>query len=102
MGLDSAPIRHPLSDQTLRLKVELQIEGGTGQLLSANVLQASEFEPFDVGSLEAIERASPFGPAPAEIIDAEGNVYMHWELHRRPAYACSTYFVTPAQRRTIE
>jgi hypothetical protein len=50
---------------------------------------------FDVGALESVQRASPYGAPPREIVSPDGNVYLHWEFWRDPNYACSTYFAHP-------
>jgi hypothetical protein len=42
-----------------------------------------------------VQRASPFGAPPAAIVSPDGNVYLHWEFHRNPLFACSTYFARP-------
>ena len=37
--------------------------------------------PFSfVGALDAVQRAGPFGPAPAEILSPDGRVYIQWDL----------------------
>ena len=47
------------------------------------------------GALDAVQRASPFGPAPSAIVSSDGNVYLHWEFHRDEVYACSTMNARP-------
>jgi len=59
------------------------------------VTRTSGVTAYDIGALESVQRASPFGPPPPEIVSPDGNVYLHWEFHRRPEYACSTYFARP-------
>jgi hypothetical protein len=59
------------------------------------VTKTSGVTAFDIGALEAVSAAAPFGPAPPSIVSPDGNVYLHWEFHRDPRYACSTYFARP-------
>ena len=35
------------------------------------------------------------GAPPPSIVSPDGNVYLHWEFHRNPLFACSTYFARP-------
>jgi hypothetical protein len=39
--------------------------------------------------------AAPFGAPPAIIVSPDGNVYIHWEFHRDPFYACTSRFARP-------
>jgi hypothetical protein len=50
---------------------------------------------FDIAALDSVDRAQPFGPAPAAIVSPDGNVYLHWEFHRNEVFACSTQGARP-------
>jgi TonB family protein len=90
--LEACPTTDPRNDQNLRTRLELVLSGGGGALIKAGVIRSSAVKEFDAATLETIQRASPFGAAPSEIVSADGNVYLHWEFHRNPIPACSTYF----------
>jgi hypothetical protein len=59
------------------------------------VTRTSGVTAFDISALESVQRASPFGAPPPSIVSPDGNVYLHWEFHRNPTLACSTYFARP-------
>jgi hypothetical protein len=59
------------------------------------VTRTSGVTAFDISALESVQRASPFGAPPPSIVSPDGNVYLHWEFHRNPLLACSTYFARP-------
>jgi hypothetical protein len=46
---------------------------------------------FDIAALESVQRGSPYGPPPTDIVSPDGNVYFHWSF-TETYYACSTYF----------
>ncbi|MBI4701915.1 MAG: hypothetical protein HY744_12320 [Deltaproteobacteria bacterium] len=50
---------------------------------------------FDVAALRSVEAASPFGKPPDAIVSPDGRVYLHWEFHRDPYYACTSRFARP-------
>jgi hypothetical protein len=50
---------------------------------------------FDVAALDSTTRAAPFGRPPREIVSPDGRVYLHWEFHRNPAIACTTFNARP-------
>jgi hypothetical protein len=60
----------------------------------ASIVRSSAASAFDLAALGTIERAAPFGPAPADIRSFDGNVHLYWEL-RRDAMACSTLGMQP-------
>lgn len=93
-SLDELPNDHVLN-QELSTFLEIVVSREDGRLVRMGVTRASGSTAFDVGALESVQRASPFGPPPKEIVSPDGNVYLHWEFHRNPVYACSTYFARP-------
>jgi TonB family protein len=93
-SLDQLPRDHALN-QDLRTFLEIVVSREDGRLVRMGVTRASGSTAFDVGALESVQRASPFGPPPKEIVSPDGNVYLHWVFHRNPVYACSTYFARP-------
>jgi hypothetical protein len=48
------------------------------------VVKTSGATDFDLGVLESVSRAAPFGPPPPETVSPDGNVYLHWQLRRDP------------------
>jgi hypothetical protein len=83
------------SGNPLSTHLEIVLEKGTGKVVRMGVTKTSGLILFDIGALEAVERASPFGTAPDIIASPDGNVYVHWEFHRDPQEACSTRNARP-------
>jgi hypothetical protein len=79
--------------------LEIILDGVDGHLLERGVTKASGVTAFDIGALDSVERAAPFGPPPSAIVSPDGHVYLHWEFWRNPDYACSTYFAKPIMLR---
>jgi len=96
-SLDSLPASHPMNANRERMftSLELVLDRQEGRLVRMGVTKTSGVTAFDVGALESVNRAAPFGPPPEAILSPDGNVYLHWEFHREPAYACSTFFARP-------
>jgi TonB family protein len=94
-SLDSLPADNPMNRRDLYTNLELVLSQEDGRLVRMGVTRASGSTMFDVSALESVQRAAPFGPAPPEIVSPDGNVYLHWEFHRDPDKACSTYFARP-------
>jgi TonB family protein len=93
-SLDSLPKDHPLNDQHLVTRLEIVLTK-EGHLQKMGVVKTSGVTAFDIAALDSVNRAQPFGPAPAAIISKDGNVYLHWEFHRDEVYACSTMNARP-------
>jgi len=96
-SLDSLPASHPMNANRERMftSLELVLDRQEGRLVRMGVTKTSGVTAFDVGALESVNRAAPFGPPPEAILSPDGNVYLHWEFHREPIYACSTFFARP-------
>jgi hypothetical protein len=96
-SLDSLPAAHPMNQNRERMftSLELVLDRQEGRIVRMGVTKTSGVTAFDVGALESVNRAAPFGPPPEAILSPDGNVYLHWEFHREPMYACSTFFAHP-------
>jgi len=94
-SLDSLPKTHPMNRWDMSSHVEIVLNPADGRIVQMGITKTSGVTAFDIGALESVQRASPFGPAPSAIVSPNGNVYLHWEFHRNPYYACSTYFARP-------
>lgn len=92
--LGNLPPGHPLHGN-LSTHLEIVLAKDTGQLRRIGVTKASGVTAFDIGALDAVSRAAPFGKAPDVIASPDGNVYLHWEFHRDPVDACSTRNARP-------
>jgi TonB family protein len=92
--LDSLPPSHPMNDQSLVTRLEIVLTR-EGHLKRMGVVKASGVTAFDIAALDSVDRAQPFGPAPAAIVSPDGNVYLHWEFHRNEVFACSTQGARP-------
>lgn len=99
MSLEGMPKGHPLSDMNMITRLEIVLSP-SGQLVKMGVVKTSGVTAFDVAALDSVNRAGPFGPAPNAIISPDGRVYLHWEFHRDPVYACSTMNARPFILRT--
>jgi TonB family protein len=93
-SLDALPANSPLNDRTLVTRLEIVLTKD-GQLKRMGVVRTSGITAFDIAALDSVNRAAPFGPAPAAIVSPDGNVYLHWEFHRDEVYACSTMNARP-------
>lgn len=93
-SLDELPRDHEMN-RDLRTFLEIVVSREDGRLVRMGVTRASGSTAFDVGALESVQRAAPFGAPPGEIVSPDGNVYLHWEFHRNPNYACTTYNARP-------
>jgi TonB family protein len=88
-SLDDRRSTEPLHDRHLFVRLEIVI-APDGRIQRIGVVQSSGFTEFDIGALDSVQRAAPFDPPPAQAQSADGNVYLHWDLHRDPVFACST------------
>ncbi len=93
--LDQLPPKHPLNNQQMSTHLEIALSREDGRIVKMGITKSSGVTAFDVGALESVKKAAPYGVPPGSIVSSDGNVYLHWEFHRKPAYACSTYFAKP-------
>jgi TonB family protein len=93
-SLDALPKNSPLNDQKLITRLEIVLTKD-GHIVRMGIVKASGVTAFDVAALDAVQRASPYGPAPSAIVSPDGRVYLHWEFHRDEVYACSTMNARP-------
>ncbi len=94
-SLSGLPADNPLSRPDLKAFVEIVLERQEGRIVKMGITRPSGVTAFDVGALESVSQAAPFGHPPDAILSSDGNVYLHWEFYRDPQYACSTYFAHP-------
>lgn len=94
-SLDSLPRDHAMNRPDIKTHMEIVLNGEDGRVVKLGITRASGSTAFDVGALESVQGASPFGAPPREIVSPDGRVYLHWEFYRDPTYACSTYFAKP-------
>jgi hypothetical protein len=84
-----------LSNMKLVTHVELVIDKNTGNIVRAGVTKPSGVTAFEVAAIASVKSAGPFGKPPEAIVSPDGFVYMHWEFHRDPYYACTSRFARP-------
>lgn len=94
-SLQSLPKDHPLNREDMSTHLEIVLSKEDGRIVRMGITKSSGVTAFDVGALDSVQKASPFGAPPDVIVSPDGNVYLHWEFHRLPHYACSTYFARP-------
>lgn len=94
-SLNRLPSSHPMNRPNLSTNLEVVLDRDEGRVVKMGVTKASGVTAFDIGALESVQRAQPFGAPPSSIVSPDGRVYLHWEFHREPWYACSTYFARP-------
>jgi hypothetical protein len=93
--LDGLPGSAGLHDNEMATNLEIVLSQANGSIVKMGVTRTSGVTAFDISALESVQRASPFGAPPPSIVSPDGNVYLHWEFHRNPLLACSTYFARP-------
>jgi TonB family protein len=93
-SLDNLPASHPMNDPHLVTSLEIVLTKD-GHVQKMGIVRTSGITAFDIAALDAVQRASPYGPAPSAIVSPDGNVYLHWEFHRDEVYACSTMNAKP-------
>jgi len=93
-SLDSLPKDNPLNDMKLITRLEIVLTKD-GHIVRMGVVKTSGLTTFDIAALDAVQRASPYGPAPTAIVSPDGRVYLHWEFHRDEIFACSTMNARP-------
>ncbi len=93
--LDALALNDALNDTTLITRFEIVIDGKTGNVVRLEVIKPSGQPTFDALGLEALKHAEPFAPAELVLWSTDGNVYVHWELHRDEVFACSTMHARP-------
>ncbi|MGO8991992.1 MAG: TonB family protein [Polyangiaceae bacterium] len=93
-SLDKLPPESPLHDKKLVTRLEIVL-GPDGRILKMGVVKTSGNEDMDALALEAVDRAAPFAPIPTSIASTDGNLYVHWELHRDGVFGCSTMNARP-------
>lgn len=93
--LDGLPGSAGLRDKDMKTNLEIVLSQSNGSIVKMGVTHTSGVTAFDISALESVQRASPFGAPPPSIVSPDGNVYLHWEFHRNPLFACSTYFARP-------
>jgi TonB family protein len=94
-SLTRLPKDHPLNREEMSTHLEIVLSKEDGRIVRMGITKSSGVTAFDVGALDSVQKASPFGTPPEVIVSPDGNVYLHWEFHRIPHYACSTYFARP-------
>ncbi len=93
-SLSGLPEGHPLNNKKMHTNLEIVLTKD-GKIVKMGITRTSGVTAFDIAALDAVERASPFGPAPGAILSTDGNVYLHWEFHRDEVFACSTMNARP-------
>ncbi len=92
-SLSAYPPSYPMNQPTLKTVIEVVLRPD-GAIHHLGIVRSSGLTAFDLGALDAFDRAAPFGPAPAAIISPDGLAYFHWELHRDDI-RCSTINARP-------
>jgi len=93
--LDQLPKDSPLNNFDIHTELEIILNQTEGGVVTMGIVKTSGATAFDINALEAVNKAAPFGKPPSEIVSPDGNVYLHWEFHRNPDMACSTWFAYP-------
>jgi TonB family protein len=94
-SLDQFPKNHQLNNFEMHTELEIILNQTEGGVVTLGIVKTSGVTAFDINALEAVNKAAPFGKPPNEIVSPDGNVYLHWEFHRNPDMACSTWFAYP-------
>jgi hypothetical protein len=94
-SLDGLPSTHPMNAPNVVTALEIVLSRDDGHVVKMGVTKTSGITAFDIAALDSVQRASPFGKPPAAIVSTDGNVYLHWEFHRDPYFACSNRNARP-------
>ncbi|MFZ5891135.1 MAG: hypothetical protein ACOY0T_08795 [Myxococcota bacterium] len=102
-SLDSLPASDPQNNREMFTSLEIILDQDEGRLVRLpGVTKTSGVTAFDIAALESVQRAAPFGTPPREIVSGDGHVYLHWEFHRDPAIACTTYNARPYKLKGLQ
>jgi hypothetical protein len=88
-SLSALPCDHPLNSPRLRAQLEIVLRPD-GKVQKLGVIRGSGLTEFDIGVLDSVDRAQPFGRVPANLQSPDGLLYLHWSFSRNEFYACST------------
>jgi TonB family protein len=83
-----------LDNPRLTTSLEIVLDA-RGRMSALGVVRSSGQITFDLAALEAVTRSGPYPQPPPELRSSDGNVYIHWEFHRDPVFACSTMNARP-------
>jgi hypothetical protein len=97
-SLKLEPEDSPLADAALVTRVHFVVGGFDGRIRAIRVAKGSGLVRFDVGALDALDRAQPFPQAPIALRSSDGGVYVQWDFYRNPMRGCSLENATPAHR----
>lgn len=89
-SLEGLPDTHAMNQPGLKTILEVVVDSEQGKIVKMGVTRTSGVTAFDIAALDAMDRAGPFGKPPSAIKSPDGNVYLHWEFHRKPEIACMT------------
>ncbi|WP_394850547.1 energy transducer TonB [Pendulispora brunnea] len=92
-SLDGLPPQDPRNKRSLVVRLEIVLSR-EGNVTRVGIVRSSGNRDFDMGALDSVLRAAPFGVAPDIILSYDGRVYLHWEFHRDD-YACITINARP-------
>ncbi|RDV39333.1 hypothetical protein DV096_01795 [Bradymonadaceae bacterium TMQ3] len=81
---------HPLNNLELMARLELVIDGETGEVVDVVRLESSGNEFFDGQAIIVAWNITSVAPVPDEVISHDGRVYIHWEFARGPRL-CGTF-----------
>lgn len=84
------PIWHPLNNLELMARLELVIDGESGEVVDVVRLESSGNEFFDGQAIIVAWNITSVAPVPDEVISHDGRVYIHWEFARGPRL-CGTF-----------
>src|SRR5689334_13566717 len=87
--LTSLPPADPRNDLSRTTLVELVIEQD-GTISNLGVVCSSGNEDFDIGVLDAVTQAAPFGTPARVTLSSDDKLYVRWWFSRHPVMGCST------------
>ncbi len=82
------------SQAKLVVRLEIII-GRNGAVHALGVVKSSGVTAFDLGALESVACAAPFGEPAPELRSPDELVYFHWEFHSDPVFSCTTMNARP-------
>lgn len=76
------PMASPMRDPRLHTLLEMVLDGRTGEVEKVNIVQTSGQLQYDSEAIIILQSIGPHGPAPRDVISANGKVYVHWNFWR--------------------
>ncbi len=72
--LSRFPADHPINNPEISTHLEVALSRHDGKIVKIGVIKSSGVTAFDIGALDSVTKAGPYGVPPEAILSADGNV----------------------------